>query len=248
MRLFGLIGYPLSHSFSRDYFTRKFEVERRADCRYELFPIASITKLPELLQHHPDLEGLNVTIPYKEEVLAYLDVKDGLPESLPACNCIRIRNGRLEGFNTDWIGFEHSLKPLLQPHHNRALVLGNGGASKAVIYVLQRLGIPCEVVSRKLHDGSTLTYEQLNFAVVRSHPLIINTTPLGTYPNVQECPPIPYDALTDQHLLYDLVYNPELTKFMQQGQIRGATVRNGYDMLVGQAEAAWRIWNEGRMH
>ncbi len=246
MRLFGLIGYPLSHSFSKNYFTQKFERERRFDCRYELFPIANIHKLPELLEHHPDLEGLNVTIPYKQEVLQYLHQKEGLPETLQACNCIRIRNGVLEGFNTDYIGFENSLKPLLQPHHRQALVLGNGGASKAVMYVLNQLNIPFEVVSRKLHEGSTLTYEQLDFAAVRNHTLIINTTPLGTFPNVNECPPIPYEAITDQHLLYDLVYNPELTLFMERGQQQGAVVKNGYEMLVGQAEAAWRIWNEGR--
>lgn len=246
MRLFGLIGYPLSHSFSKNYFTKKFEVERRGDCRYDLFPISSIHKLPELLQHHPELEGLNVTIPYKQEVLQYLHIKEGLPETLQACNCIRIRNGILEGFNTDYIGFENSLKPLLQSEHDRALVLGNGGASKAVMYVLDKLGIPFEVVSRKLHEGSTLTYDQLNFSIVRNHHLIINTTPLGTFPNVQECPPIPYDAITEKHLLFDLVYNPEVTTFMQQGRNRGAAVKNGYEMLVGQAEAAWRIWNEGR--
>lgn len=243
MRLFGLIGYPLSHSFSKNYFTQKFEAERHADCRYELFPIANIQKLPELLQQHPDLVGLNVTIPYKQQVLAYLNDNSGLPDTLQACNCIRIRNGLLEGFNTDVIGFEGSLAPLLQPQHERALVLGNGGASQAVMYVLQKLGIPFEVVSRKLHEGSTMTYDDLNFSVIRHHQLIINTTPLGTFPNVQECPPIPYDALTEKHLLYDLVYNPEITTFMAQGSARGAEVKSGYDMLVGQAEAAWRIWN-----
>jgi shikimate dehydrogenase len=246
MRLFGLIGYPLSHSFSKNYFTQKFERERRVDCRYELFPIANIQKLPELLELHPDLEGLNVTIPYKQDVLPYLHKTEGLPKTLQACNCIRIRYGVLEGFNTDFIGFENSLKPMLQPHHRKALVLGNGGASKAVMYVLQKLNIPFEVVSRKLHEGSTLTYEQLDFATVRSHTLIINTTPLGTFPNVNECPPIPYEGVTNQHLLYDLVYNPELTLFMERGQKQGAAVKNGYEMLVGQAEAAWRIWNEGR--
>lgn len=244
MRLFGLIGYPLSHSFSKNYFSSKFEVERRVDCRYELFPISSIGKLPELLQNHPELEGLNVTIPYKQEVLQYLHDTSGLPAALQACNCIRIRQGRLEGFNTDYIGFENSLRPLLQPQHTKALVLGNGGASKAVMYVLSKLGIAYEVVSRKLHDGSTLTYDGLTADMVSSHSLIINTTPLGTYPNVLERPLIPYDAVGSNHLLYDLVYNPEQTQFMKEGAIRGAATKNGYDMLVGQAEAAWRIWNE----
>jgi shikimate dehydrogenase len=243
MRLYGLIGYPLSHSFSKNYFTQKFEEERHADCQYELFPIANIHKLPDLLHQHPDLVGLNVTIPYKQQVLAYLNDASGLPETLQACNCIRIHNGMLEGFNTDAIGFELSLAPFLQAHHDKALVLGNGGASQAVKYVLHKLHIPFEVVSRKLHNGSTMTYDDLTFSVIRHHHLIINTTPLGTFPNVQECPPIPYDALTEKHLLYDLVYNPSVTVFMEQGIARGATVKSGYDMLVGQAEASWRIWN-----
>lgn len=244
MRLFGLIGFPLSHSFSKNYFTEKFRAEGITDCRYELFPIASIDLLPGLLQDHPELEGLNVTIPYKQEVLPYLHVTSGLPASLQACNCIRIRRGRLEGFNTDCIGFENSLRPLLQPQHTKALVLGNGGASKAVIYVLSKLGIAFEVVSRKWHEGSTLTYDNLTPELVKAHPLIINTTPLGTYPNVLEKPLIPYDGVGSTHLLYDLVYNPAETQFLKEGALRGAAIQNGYNMLVGQAEAAWSIWNE----
>ncbi|MCU0333974.1 MAG: shikimate dehydrogenase [Chitinophagaceae bacterium] len=185
-----------------------------------------------------------MTIPYKQQVLPFLNDVAALPASLQACNCIRIRNGQLTGFNTDWIGFEQTLLPLLQPHHRQALVLGNGGASKAVLHVLQRLGIAYQVVSRQLHEGSDITYEQLTPQVVAQHTLIVNTTPLGTYPNVEEQPPLPYQALTTQHLLYDLVYNPATTRFMQQGRQQGATVKNGYDMLVGQAEAAWQIWNE----
>lgn len=244
MRRFGLIGFPLTHSFSRNYFSNKFEVEGHTDCCYELFPISSVQELPALLQQYPDLVGLNVTIPYKQQVLPFLHDTSALPASLQACNTIRIRQGQLAGFNTDWVGFEESLVPLLLPHHRQALVLGNGGASRAVLYVLQRLGIGYEVVSRQLHEGSTITYDQLTPELVGQHTLIINTTPLGTYPNIDEQPPLPYKALTAQHLLYDLVYNPATTRFMQQGQQQGATVKNGYDMLVGQAEAAWRIWNE----
>ncbi|HSC53482.1 MAG TPA: hypothetical protein VLC98_07680 [Phnomibacter sp.] len=243
MRLFGLIGYPLSHSFSKTYFTHKFEAERHADCHYELFPIAHINKLPELLQQHPQLVGLNVTIPYKQQVIPYLHNTQALPATLQACNCIRIRNGELEGFNTDAIGFENSLVPLLKPHHTRALVLGNGGASQAVCYTLQKLQILYDVVSRKLHEGSTMTYDDVDFSVIRHNSIIINTTPLGTYPKSHESPPILYDALTEKHLLYDLVYNPDTTTFMSEGAARGATVKNGYEMLIGQAEAAWRIWN-----
>lgn len=244
-RLFGLIGYPLSHSFSKNYFTQKFEREGLSDCRYELFPMEHIRQLPGLLSQYPHLEGLNVTIPYKQQVLGFLHDSSSLPAPLQACNCIRIKAGKLTGFNTDWVGFENSLKPLLKPYHTHALVLGNGGASKAVVYVLQKLGIGVEVVSRQWHEGATLTYHQLNKDIISKHPLIINTTPLGTFPRVEECPPIPYDGIGSQHLLYDLVYNPAHTAFMQQGAAQGAVVKNGYDMLVGQAEAAWQIWNMG---
>ncbi len=244
MHLLGLIGFPLSHSFSKNYFTQKFEQEGIGGWRYELFPIPTIDDLLELLDDKPDLVGLNVTIPYKQAVIPFLHDTSHLPASLQACNCIRIRNGKLEGFNTDYIGFEKSLLPLLKPGHSKALVLGNGGASKAVMYVLQKLNIAYEVVSRQLHEGSTLTYKQLSPEIIASHTLIVNTTPLGTFPNVDECAPIDYNVIGSQHLLFDLVYNPEMTMFMRKGASRGAVVKNGFDMLVGQAETAWKIWNE----
>jgi shikimate dehydrogenase len=244
MKLFGLIGYPLSHSFSKRYFTEKFVRERIDGCAYELFPISDIGLLPQILQSHPGLLGLNVTIPYKQQVIPFLHDSSGIPEGIGACNCIRIRDGKLYGFNTDTVGFEKSLTPLLKPVHRKALVLGNGGAALAVMFVLKKLGIPFEVVSRQLHPGSTLTYNGLHPALIAQHTLIINTTPLGTFPNVDECPPIPYGSITPNHLLYDLVYNPEKTLFLQKGEEKGASIKNGYEMLVLQAEESWRIWGE----
>ena len=242
MRLFGLIGYPLGHSFSKNYFTKKFEEGGIADCRYELFPITSISDLPGLLQANPNLEGLNITIPYKKDVLSYL-AENRLPAGLAACNCISIRDARLTGYNTDVVGFEKSLLAQWKPHHNKSLVLGAGGASAAVVFVLKKLGIIYKVVGRNNKPGIDLTYNALNADLVKDHPLIINTTPLGTYPNVEECPLLPYEAITDQHYLFDLVYNPAQTLFLQKGEDQGAIIQNGYDMLVYQAEEAWRIWN-----
>ncbi len=242
MRLFGLIGYPLAQSFSKKYFDEKFAKEGLDNCSFQNFPIASLDALPELLAAQPGLEGLAVTIPYKQAVLPYLDASR-IPPGLNACNCIRIREGKLTGFNTDYIGFEKSFASLLQPHHDRALVLGNGGATAAVIYVLGKLKIPFEIVSRELHDGSTLTYAGLDENVMRRHSIIINTTPLGMYPHADTCPDIPYAYLTGQHLLYDLVYNPDPTRFLRHGQQAGAVTKNGADMLVFQAEENWKIWN-----
>jgi shikimate dehydrogenase len=243
MRRFGLIGFPLGHSFSKQYFTDRFEKEGRTDCRYDLFPIENIEALPELIRSTPGLEGLNVTIPYKQAVIPYLQHTGQLPATLHACNCIRIIDGECYGFNTDWVGFENSLKPLLKPHHQQALVLGNGGAALAVKYVLQRLGLPYQVVGRSIKDDINLTYRELDADIMQTHQVIINTTPLGTFPDTASCPDIPYEQLTGEHLLYDLVYNPPLTLFLQKGQEIGATIKNGYDMLVGQAEESWRIWN-----
>lgn len=242
MRLFGLIGYPLGHSFSKKYFTGKFAEQGITNCRYELFPIPSIDELPGLLLTNPELEGLNVTIPYKMEILPFLNASS-IPDGLNACNCIRIRNGLLTGYNTDVVGFEQSLLPLLKKQHHRALVLGNGGAAESVIYVLKKLDIEYEVVSRQLHAGSTLTYHDLTSELVKDYPLIINTSPVGTYPDTGNCPDIPYEGITSRHLLYDLVYNPPLTLFLQKGKERGAQIKNGEEMLVLQAEESWNIWN-----
>lgn len=243
MKRFGLIGYPLSHSFSRKYFTEKFEKEGLTDHVYDIFPISSIDKLPEILANNSDLQGLNVTIPYKQQVLQYLDASN-LPAGVQACNCIKIENGKLTGNNTDIVGFEKSFEQKLKPHHTRALVLGNGGATAAVIYVLQKLRIEYEIVSRKLHEGSTLTYDDLSDGIIEDHPVIINATPLGTFPNVDEAAPIPYDAITSDHYLFELIYNPDKTLFLKKGEERGATIKNGYDMLVIQAEESWNIWKD----
>jgi shikimate dehydrogenase len=243
MRLFGLIGYPLSHSFSKKYFTEKFAREGIAGCAYELFPLTTINELEDLLSANPQLQGLNVTIPYKQQVLPYVHSREGIPEGMGACNCIRISEGRLYGFNTDTIGFEKSFSPFLRPWHQKALVLGNGGAALAVVHVLKKLAIEYKIVSRQLREGSALTYADLTKETIEEHTVIINTTPLGTYPNIHDCPPIPYDHITQHHFLYDLVYNPERTLFLQKGQERGGQIHNGYDMLVIQAEESWKIWN-----
>jgi len=241
MRKFGLIGYPLSHSFSQKYFTDKFQQLGITDCRYELCPIGDIAGLSAILQD-PELCGLNVTIPYKQAVIPFLHGMNAIVEEIRACNCIRIEDGRLYGYNTDTVGFEESLVRKLRPEHRHALILGTGGASKAVEFVLRKLGIEFMYVSRNVGHG-VLRYEEVDQDILRRHTLVINTTPLGMYPKVEECPPLPYEAIGSQHYLFDLVYNPARTLFLRQGEERGAVVENGYDMLIGQAEESWRIWN-----
>ncbi len=244
MKLYGVIGYPLSHSFSQKYFTGKFQQKGIKDCRYESWPIPSINDLKDLLKQNPGLLGLNITIPYKRAVLTYLDDSTNIPAGLKACNCIKINDGKITGYNTDITGFERSLLPQLKPHHRNALILGTGGAAAAVQFVLKKLNIPYKLVSRQLHNGSTLTYADLNEAIITQSQLIINTTPLGTFPNVTECPDIPYQYLTAKHHLFDLIYNPEKTLFLQKGAGQGATIQNGYEMLLIQADESWKIWNE----
>ncbi len=243
MRLFGLIGYPLSHSFSKKYFTEKFEREGLANCKFENFSLESIADFPSLIENNPGLKGIAITIPYKQSVLQFVDDVTGMPEGLTACNCIKISNDKLYGFNTDHIGFEKSVIPFMQPQHQHALVLGNGGATAAIIFALKRLGISYDVVSRKLHNGSNLTYKEVDESIIRKSKIIINTTPLGMYPSIDTCPDIPYEFISSQHLLYDLTYNPVKTLFLQKGEERGATIKNGEEMLVLQAEENWRIWN-----
>jgi shikimate dehydrogenase len=242
MRLFGLIGFPLSHSFSKKFFTEKFEKEGLDDCRYELFPIESINQLEDVVRKHPELAGLNITIPYKEQVLSFLDEKDDAVKKIKACNCIVIKDGKWKGYNTDVLGFERSLREKLGPNHTKALILGTGGAAKAVEFVLTRLKIPSRYVSRT-PSGDNYSYEQLTSSVIADYPLIVNTTPLGMYPSVNEAPQLPYEALTSRHYLFDLVYNPEKSLFLQKGEQQGATINNGYQMLVIQAEESWKIWN-----
>jgi shikimate dehydrogenase len=265
MKKYGLIGFPLSHSFSKQYFTQKFLDEDIKDAEYDLYPLEHIKDLQDLLDAHPDLCGINVTIPHKKNVLRYLDWIEHDARKAGAVNCIRVtkespvlaafsgevgvggHDFRLEGFNTDLYGFEMSLRPLLKEHHTEALILGDGGAAQAVKCVLENLYIPFKVVTRKPTPGNLL-FSELKPRHIKSHKLIINTTPLGMVPNIHEFPPIPYDAITDEHLLYDLIYNPPETEFLKKGAERGATPKNGYEMLVLQAEKSWEIWNSKEKH
>ncbi|HEV8284240.1 MAG TPA: shikimate dehydrogenase [Chitinophagaceae bacterium] len=242
MRLFGLIGYPLTHSFSKSYFAEKFKKEGIEDCKYENFPIASIDDLPRILNENPDLQGLNVTIPYKESILPFLDKKNDLVKQTGACNCIKMVNSKWVGYNTDVIGFERSLLSKLNPENRNALILGTGGAAKAVEFVLRKLGISYKHVSR-YPSIKNLSYEQLTPQLMAKSTLIINTTPLGMFPKITEAPPLPYDLVTKKHLLFDLIYNPEKTLFLKKGEEQGAVIQNGYEMLIYQAEESWKIWN-----
>ncbi len=242
--LYGLIGITLTHSFSPAYFKKKF-AEQNIDAFYEAFPIPYIRELPDLLEHNPDMAGFNVTIPYKEAVIPYLDEVDPVAAQIGAVNCVVIAQGKKKGYNTDAIAFERSLNPLLTPHHTQALILGTGGSSKAVAYALEQLGIPFKKVSQNKKNDQ-LAYEELTPEIIAQYKLIINTTPLGMYPSMDESPFIPYDALTEHHLLYDLIYNPEETRFLVQGKQKGAATKNGFEMLQLQAEASWDLWSAAR--
>ena len=243
--LFGLIGYPLSHSFSPAYFKKKF-TDRHIDAQYDLYPLASIKEFPALILSCPDLAGLSVTIPYKTSVIPYLDDIDPLAAEINAVNCIVCTEGRTKGFNTDVTGFRLSIIPLLQPHHTHALILGTGGASLAVAYTLKELGITFQKVSRT-KTVDTLVYEDITPDIIAEHKLIINTTPLGMYPNPLNSPSIPYQYLSKDHLLYDVIYNPELTQFLLFGQQHGANTKNGFEMLQLQADASWDIWKNTKI-
>ena len=245
-RKFGLLGYPLGHSFSRGYHTERF-ARLGIDAVYDNYELADIEQLPTLIASVPELEGLNVTIPYKEAVLPFLDELDKTAQRIGAVNVIRIfRNGdkiKTIGYNSDYIGFVRSIEPLLQKHHTKALVLGTGGASKAVSAALQEMGLAVRLVSRR-PSASQLSYDELTQETICSHTVIVNATPLGMYPDINSCPDIPYENLTKKHLCYDVVYNPEETLFMRRAAIQGAVVSNGMQMLYGQADAAWEIWNK----
>lgn len=242
MKTYGLIGKTLGHSFSKDYFTKKFEAEGLPDCVYQNFELAELAKGVGSLKILEGLCGLNVTIPYKTAILDYLDEVDEVCSRLGACNCIRIKNSHWKGFNTDVPGFEKSIKPLFKPYHNQALVFGTGGASKAVVFVLEELGIGYQLVSRKALSG-ILTYQDISPEIIREYPVLINTTPVGMSPYQDGCIPIPYEAITTQHLAYDLIYNPEETLFLKKARQQGAVTKNGLEMLMIQAEESWKIWN-----
>jgi len=244
MNLYGLIGNPLEHSFSKKYFTDKFEREGRGDCRFELYPLPSIGELPALIKDNKDIKGLAVTIPYKEPVIDFLDDIDDKAKQIGAVNCIKISKNKLTGYNSDVIGFERSLRPLLLPHHTKALVLGSGGSSKAVQYVLRGMQKPFLVVTRnKKQEAGFTGYDSIDEHIINEYPIIINCTPVGMFPKDSECPLIPYALLSKKNLLYDLVYKPAETKFLALGKQQGAVVKNGFDMLLIQAEENWRIWN-----
>lgn len=247
MRLFGLVGFPLSHSFSAAYFTEKFAKEQIHDASFRLFPIQNISEIIPLIINNADLLGFSVTIPYKISILPFLDSLEPEAKDIGAVNCVKIARNfskiELTGYNTDIYGFKESLIPLLKPYHGKALILGTGGAAKAVGYVLQRLGIYFSLVSRNPKKDTALNYSELNEEIINDNLLIINTTPLGMYPETNRCPEIPYRFLNDKHLLFDLTYNPSETLFLKKGRKAGATTINGLKMLELQAEKSWEIWN-----
>jgi len=247
MNQYGLIGKSLSHSFSKKYFEDKFQKKNIQDVRYENFEIDSIEKFPIIIKENPQLRGLNVTIPYKETIIPFLDEIDEIAKKIGAVNTIKIDpvTKKTKGFNTDYYGFKQSIKPFLESQHQRALILGTGGASKAVKFVLHELGISTVYVTRNPTNETALAYNDVDKNILQTHLLIINTTPLGMYPNENEKPAIDYHLLTNQHLLFDLIYNPTETLFLKEGKKRNTATINGLSMLKLQAEKAWEIWNEG---
>ncbi|WP_075558521.1 shikimate dehydrogenase family protein [Parabacteroides timonensis] len=247
MQKYGLLGYPLGHSFSKTYFNQKFEAEK-INAQYVNFEIPNIKDIKTVLKENPDLKGLNVTIPYKEQVIPFLDELDEDARLIGAVNVIKFTKGlfgrtKLIGYNSDIIGFKQSIEPFLNETHRKALILGTGGASKAVFQGLKQLGVGATLVSRKPKEHC-ITYEEITAKTMEQYTVIVNTTPLGMFPNVDNCPNIPYDLLTPNHLLYDLLYNPDETLFMKKGKEKGAVVKNGLEMLLLQAFAAWEIWQK----
>jgi shikimate dehydrogenase len=241
---FGLLGRNISYSFSKGYFTDKFSNENFAGCTYENFDIQEINFFLEIIKNNPDLKGLNVTIPYKEVVIPYLDKLSKKAAIIGAVNTIKItKKGKLKGYNTDYYGFKKSLQPLLQPHHKKALILGTGGASKGVAFALEELGILYTFVSREAKENA-IGYDRINATTFDNYQIIINSTPVGTSPNVDAFPLIPYEYFTEKHIAYDLIYNPAETQFLQKAKAQGAQTKNGLDMLIFQAEKAWKVWNK----
>ena len=247
MKKYGLIGFPLGHSFSRNYFNNKF-ADEKIDAEYVNFEIPSIQDFRRVIEENPNIYGLNVTIPYKQQVIPYLDELDADAEEIGAVNVIKfIREAgqklKLVGYNSDVVGFMGSIKPLLKSHHRKALILGTGGASKAIVYGLRKLGISSVFVSRTKKEGM-LTYDDLTPEIMQEFTVIINCTPVGMFPHTDACPALPYECLTGKHLLFDLIYNPEETLFMKKGAAQGAITKNGLEMLLLQAIGAWSIWNK----
>ena len=244
MNKLGLLGKNISYSFSRNYFKEKFENEKITDTTYENFDLESIDLFPSIIKNTENLKGLNVTIPYKEAVMPFLDKINKKAKAIGAVNTIKVtKKGKLVGYNTDCYGFKNTLKPFVKSHHKKALILGTGGASKAVAFSLKELGIDYKYVSRKPSKKVTYTYEDLTEAIVTDHQIIVNCTPLGTFPDIDVCAHIPYSGITDQHILFDLIYNPNQTKFLKHGKDNGAITVNGLNMLKLQAEKSWAIWD-----
>ncbi len=242
MNLYGLIGFPLGHSFSKKYFSEKFEREGLKDCAFELFPIERIDLFESLIQQQSTLRGLAVTIPYKEAVIPFLNELSEAAVIIGAVNCIQFDKGKLRGFNTDVLGFEASFRSPLQTHHSKALILGTGGSSKAVQYVLNKMQLPFLTVSRSPAEGG-IAYGEIDKKLLDEYTIIINCTPVGMTPDVDASPAIPYELLSSKHYCYDLIYTPAETRFLHLAKERGAATKNGYEMLVVQAEANWKIWN-----
>lgn len=243
-KIFGLVGRNISYSFSKGYFAKKFTSLGLEHYQYQNFDLDDLAKLRSIIANTENLAGLNVTIPYKEAIMPLLDELSHKARKIGAVNTIRFKkNGILKGYNTDAYGFKKAIAPLLQPHHKKALLLGTGGASKAIAYALVEMGIFYTYVSREDQPGM-IDYNRINATTFDNHQIVINCTPLGTHPNVTDCPPLPYEYFTPSHLAFDLVYNPEETEFMKRAASHGAIVKNGYEMLVFQAEKAWKIWNK----
>lgn len=242
---FGLLGRNINYSFSKGYFTNKFNTNEIFEgCTYENFDIQEITAFPNIIKNNPDLKGLNVTIPYKETVIPFLNKLSKKASVIGAVNTIKItKKGKLKGYNTDYYGFKKSLRPLLLPHHKKALILGTGGASKGVAFALNELGILYTFVSREAKEG-IIDYDRINATTFDNYQIIINSTPLGTSPNTEAFPKIPYEYFTKKHIAYDLIYNPAETQFLKKAKKQGAQTKNGLDMLIFQAEKAWEIWNK----
>ncbi|KVV15794.1 shikimate dehydrogenase [Flavobacterium sp. TAB 87] len=242
-RRYGLLGRNIDYSFSKGYFTNKFEGEVFKGCSYENFDISEINYFTELIKNNPDLNGMNVTIPYKQQVIPFLDKMSKKASQIGAVNTIKFtKKGKLKGYNTDCHGFKKSLKPLLQSHHKKALILGTGGASKGVAFALDELGILYTFVSREARED-VIDYSLINATTFDNYQIIINCTPVGTSPNIELAPDLPYEFFTEKHIAFDLIYNPAETEFLKRAKLKGATTKNGYDMLVFQAEKAWQIWN-----
>jgi shikimate dehydrogenase len=244
-KTFGLLGKNISYSFSRGYFTEKFEKLKLKKYKYVNFDIQQIKDFPVIIGVEKNVRGVNVTIPYKEEIIPFLDKLDETAKNIGAVNTIKFtKRGNLKGYNSDVVGFENSIKPLLKSHHKKALILGTGGASKAIAFALNKNSIKFKFVSRNPEGKKEISYDSLSEEILLKYTVIINCTPLGTFPEIEKCPDIPYQFITDAHLLYDLIYNPEVSTFLSKGKEKGAIIKNGFEMLQLQAEESWRIWNE----